>query len=80
MEIIPKTNANINERIVPIILTDISPCPKTTFPTSRTVDIIIIGILIKKENIVHCSLSPPAKSPAEMVVPDLEIPGNIAKP
>lgn len=37
-------------------------------------------MLIKKENLVHSFLSPPARMPAHIVEPEREIPGKTAKP
>ena len=39
----------------------------------------IVGIAIKKLNLEAVLLSSPNKSPAEIVIPDLEVPGIRAK-
>lgn len=47
---------------------------------SNSIEPRITGILIRKENSVTSFFSAPQSSPAQIVAPDLEIPGKTASP
>lgn len=47
---------------------------------SQIIEAMIIGTLIKKENLATVSLFSPFINPAQMVEPDLDMPGKIASP
>ena len=59
----------------------ITACPRAQMSyTSMTSDSKMTGMDIKKENFAISSLSLPHKSPAEIVLPEREMPGKTAKP
>lgn len=77
---IPTTNAIKNASASPSQLTEIVSLKTTSLTISKSSDPNTIGRLIRKENFAQSSLFPPASRPADMVVPDRERPGKIARP
>lgn len=70
----------INDTIAPInncAVTVSAPVPKRSLRSSRAAP-RVAGSARRKENFAESSLDIPDKSPAVMVIPDLDIPGTMA--
>ena len=74
----PVTNATIKAIIVGITGVSNTASPLVIPRISNSIDPSIIGMLIKNEKRVTRSRLAPHISPAQIVVPEREIPGRIA--